>query len=201
MNAIQQTLKLNRLELEKGLTDTASWHNQYAHSAHIYVGGLPKECSEGDVIAICSQQVFVFIDFRYGEVVDINLVRDKTTGKSLGYAFLAFEDQRSTILAVDNLTGFSLLGRMLRVDHVAHYRGPKKDEQWDPEQEKERRNAILPKHLQTESGREETAGEERQEKVKEDDLDLEDPMREYILSERRSNHSKHKRKKHKRSRE
>ena len=38
--------------------------------------------------------------FRYGEVVDVNLVRDKGTGKSKGFAFLAYEDQRSTNLAV-----------------------------------------------------------------------------------------------------
>jgi len=37
---------------------------------------------------------------RYGEVVDINLVRDKGTGKSKGFAFVAYEDQRSTNLAV-----------------------------------------------------------------------------------------------------
>ena len=37
---------------------------------------------------------------RYGEVVDVNLVRDKTTGKSRGFAFIAYEDQRSTVLAV-----------------------------------------------------------------------------------------------------
>lgn len=37
---------------------------------------------------------------RYGEVVDVNLVKDKGTGKSKGFAFLAYEDQRSTILAV-----------------------------------------------------------------------------------------------------
>ena len=40
---------------------------------------------------------------RYGEIVNINLVRDKSTGKSKGFAFLCYEDQRSTVLAVDNL--------------------------------------------------------------------------------------------------
>lgn len=30
----------------------------------------------------------------------MNLVRDKATGKSKGFAFLAYEDQRSTVLAV-----------------------------------------------------------------------------------------------------
>ena len=44
--------------------------------------------------------VFPISVLRYGEVVDVNLVRDKTTGKSRGFAFIAYEDQRSTVLAV-----------------------------------------------------------------------------------------------------
>ena len=52
---------------------------------------------------------------RYGEIVDINLVRDKSSGKFKGYGFLCYEDQRSTILAVDNLNG-------IKVDKVYAYR-------------------------------------------------------------------------------
>lgn len=40
--------------------------------------------------------------------MSINLVRDKKTGKSKGFAFLCYEDQRSTILAVDNLNGIKV---------------------------------------------------------------------------------------------
>lgn len=47
--------------------------------------------------------------FRYGEIVNINLVRDKKTGKSKGFCFLCYEDQRSTILAVDNLNGVKVM--------------------------------------------------------------------------------------------
>lgn len=47
---------------------------------------------------------------RYGEVVNINLVRDKKTGKSKGFCFLCYEDQRSTILAVDNFNGIKVSG-------------------------------------------------------------------------------------------
>nr|CAD7425468.1 unnamed protein product [Timema monikensis] len=61
----------------------------------------------------------------YGEIVCVNLVRDKTTGKSKGFCFLCYEDQRSTILAVDNLNGTKLLSRTIRVDHVAEYKVPK----------------------------------------------------------------------------
>ena len=49
--------------------------------------------------------LFIFVSFRYGEIVNINLVRDKKTGKSKGYCFIAYEDQRSTVLAVDNFNG------------------------------------------------------------------------------------------------
>lgn len=45
---------------------------------------------------------------RYGEVSSINLVRDKETGKSRGFCFLCYEDQRSTVLAVDNLNGMKV---------------------------------------------------------------------------------------------
>ncbi len=48
----------------------------------------------------------MFYNFkRYGEIVDIHLVRDKSTGRSKGFAFICYEDQRSTILAVDNFNG------------------------------------------------------------------------------------------------
>lgn len=62
---------------------------------------------------------------RYGEVMDVNLPRDKNTGKTKGFGFLMYEDQRSTILAVDNLNGAKVLERTLRVDHVKNYKPPR----------------------------------------------------------------------------
>ena len=70
----------------------------------------------GDVIAVMSQ---------FGEIDDVNLVRDDATGKSRGFAFLKYEDTRSCILAVDNFNGTKLLGRSIRVDHCENYRLPK----------------------------------------------------------------------------
>lgn len=48
----------------------------------------------------------------------IKLIRDRDTGKSKGYGFLKYADQRSTVLAVDNLNGATVLGRPIRVDHT-----------------------------------------------------------------------------------
>jgi len=63
--------------------------------------------------------------FRWGEIVNINLLRDKKTGKSKGFAFICYEDQRSTVLAIDNFNGTTLAGRQIRVDHVKDYKPPK----------------------------------------------------------------------------
>lgn len=51
--------------------------------------------------------------------------RDKETGKQKGFAFVMYEDQRSTVLAVDNLNGAKVLDRTIRVDHVKNYKQPK----------------------------------------------------------------------------
>lgn len=65
--------------------------------------------------------------------MDINLPRSKETGKTKGFGFLMYEDQRSTVLAVDNLNGAKVLDRTLRVDHVRDYKAPKvqnQDGEW-----------------------------------------------------------------------
>jgi len=82
------------------------------------VGGLHEGLSEGDLVIVFSE---------WGEIVDVNLVRHKDTGKSKGFGFLCYEDQRSTVLAVDNMNGTNLLGRTLRVDHVDKYKAPMTD--------------------------------------------------------------------------
>lgn len=117
MNSVRNIQQLNKRELEAGITPEGSWHTDYRDTAFIYIGGLPFELSEGDVITICSQ---------YGEPVWVKLARDKETGKSRGFAWVKYEDQRSCDLAVDNLGGANIMDRVLRVDH-ARYK-PRDDE-------------------------------------------------------------------------
>ncbi len=47
---------------------------------------------------------------RYGEIMNINMVRDKKTGKAKGFCFLCYENQKSTVLAVDNMNGIKVSG-------------------------------------------------------------------------------------------
>lgn len=93
MNRVKEVERINAKDLQLQLaSDTVgnagvwnvnkSWHAQYKDSAYVYVGGLSDGLSEGDVIVICSQ---------FGEVVDINMPRDKKTGKTKGFAFICYE--------------------------------------------------------------------------------------------------------------
>ncbi|CAI4064919.1 U2 snRNP complex subunit IST3 SKDI_09G1680 [Saccharomyces kudriavzevii IFO 1802] len=113
MNKIQE---INDRELQSGiLSPHLSWHSEYRDNAYVYIGNLNKELTEGDILTVFSE---------YGVPVDVILSRDENTGESQGFAYLKYEDQRSTILAVDNLNGVKVGGRPLKIDHT-FYR-PKK---------------------------------------------------------------------------
>ncbi|KAJ2398554.1 RNA-binding protein Cwf29 [Coemansia sp. RSA 2559] len=177
MNVVQEIRRIN--ENEQRLGTTASWHDEYSDSAYIFVGGLPFDLTEGDVICVFSQ---------YGEVVNINLVRDKETGESKGFSFLQYEDQRSTVLAVDNLNGIKLLGRTLRVDHVKDYRQPKQTEGEDEAAISMERvmNAAPQPIEQRASGSADMDGDKSDDELmKTAGIDPEDPMAAYYLEKYR----------------
>ncbi|KAH8834232.1 hypothetical protein DL96DRAFT_1456673, partial [Flagelloscypha sp. PMI_526] len=190
---VREINKINEAELALGTS--ASWHDEYKDSAYIYAGGLNTELTEGDVIAIFSQ---------YGEILNINMPREKETGKPRGFAFLMYEDQRSTILAVDNLNGAKVLERTLRVDHVKNYKQPRKknDEtgEWDDADEEEFN--ARPEMIQGLSFTLLCPYEvEASESSNEDDglppIDPEDPMYDYLVEQRREAKALQKTKKHK----
>ncbi|KAJ7695727.1 hypothetical protein B0H17DRAFT_1008319 [Mycena rosella] len=171
MNVVKEINKINQLELDLGVSG-ASWHDEYRDSAYVFVGGIPFDLTEGDVITIFSQ---------YGEVMDLNMPRDKETGKRRGFAFLMYEDQRSTVLAVDNLNGAVVLEKTLRVDHVKDYKQPKakgEDGEWvEPdEQSLNAKPQLIMDDDAADSDSSASSGAA---------IDPEDPMREYLLAQRR----------------
>lgn len=113
LTQIKNTQRASKLELHSGIKESASWHARFKHSAYIFAGGIDYDLTEGDLLAVFAQ---------YGELVDVDMARDKDTGKPKGFAFIAYEDQRSTVLAVDNLNGGKVAGRTIRVEHVDNYK-------------------------------------------------------------------------------
>jgi hypothetical protein len=53
-SVVKEINKINQLELDLGVSG-ASWHDEYKDSAYIFVGGIPFDLTEGDVITIFSQ--------------------------------------------------------------------------------------------------------------------------------------------------
>ncbi|KAJ4725603.1 zinc finger CCCH domain-containing protein 25-like [Melia azedarach] len=133
LTLVKRIQNINSKEAALGISDDASWHAKYKDSAYVFVGGIPFDLTEGDLLAVFAQ---------YGEIVDVNLVRDKGTGKSKGFAFIAYEDQRSTILAVDNLNGAQILGRIIRVDHVSNYKKKEEEDEETRQRKREERGVC-----------------------------------------------------------
>ncbi|EPB71789.1 hypothetical protein ANCCEY_09124 [Ancylostoma ceylanicum] len=55
-NQYQNQNKLNESELKLGISGDLgkSWHQKYKDSAWIYIGGLPYDLTEGDIITVFS---------------------------------------------------------------------------------------------------------------------------------------------------
>ncbi|KAI5481926.1 RNA binding motif protein X-linked 2 [Pseudohyphozyma bogoriensis] len=176
MNTVAEIRRINELELASG--SKASWHDQYKDSAYIHVGGLPYQLTEGDVITIFSQ---------YGEVVDISLPRDQNTQKPKGFAFLMYADQRSTVLAVDNLGGSKVLDRTLKVDHVLNYKQLERDEESGKMKEREtQRMAAHPDNFRGgPSGGAGSDDDGNDSDSSHPSIDLDDPMRDYLIAQKR----------------
>ncbi|MCJ1307962.1 hypothetical protein MMC25_001612 [Agyrium rufum] len=193
MNTIREIERLNKRELENAVPPEASWHADYRDTAYVYVGGLSFDLTEGDIITIFSQ---------FGEPVYINLVRDKETGKSKGFAFLKYEDQRSTDLAVDNLGGATVLDRVLKVDHTRYKPKEEEDlgnntrgieeENASASDSSERKHTRSHRHRHRRRSSDKHA-ERRQPLLKEEkeleallrDHDEDDPMKGYLLDEKK----------------
>ncbi|KAG9547413.1 RNA-binding domain-containing protein, partial [Aureobasidium melanogenum] len=176
MNQIKQVQRLNERELEKVVPSNASWHTDYRDTAYIYVGGLNLDLSEGDIITIFSQ---------YGEPVWIRLMRDKETGKSRGFCWLKYEDQRSCDLAVDNLGGATVMGKMLAVDHTRYKKRDDEDE--------DEGYVGQDKQIAGADAEDSEPEEERRPLIKEEielaklmrDMEDDDPMKAYMIEQKK----------------
>ncbi|KAL7818260.1 hypothetical protein V8C26DRAFT_397068 [Trichoderma gracile] len=183
MNQIRAIQALNKKEIENGISPDASWHVDYRDTAFVYFGGLPYDLSEGDIITIFSQ---------YGEPVFLKLVRDKETGKSKGFGWLKYEDQRSTDLAVDNLGGTEIGGRLLRVDHARYQARDDEDQEqfkvgWEDIQRRE--GKAVSEDEEGESDKEAVQRpllpEERELALLMRDHDDDDPMKDFLIEEKK----------------
>ena len=77
-------------------------------SKKMYVGNLAFQSTEDDI-----QNLFA----QYGEVKSINLITDRETGRSRGFAFVEMDDEAAKN-AMQSLDGTDLDGRNLKVNEA-----------------------------------------------------------------------------------
>ncbi|MBO8182441.1 MAG: RNA-binding protein [Archaeoglobus sp.] len=74
---------------------------------NIYVGNLPFEAKEDDL-----RKVFE----AYGEVESVNIIKDRFSGKSRGFAFVEMPTEDEAKAAIEAIDGSYLNGREIKVN-------------------------------------------------------------------------------------
>ena len=72
----------------------------------LYVGNMNYDTTEDSLRSMFSN---------YGEVVSVNVVADKYTGRSRGFAFVEMDTDDSAKAAIESANGQELDGRALKV--------------------------------------------------------------------------------------
>lgn len=83
----------------------------------IYVGNLPYSATEAEL-----RDAFA----AFGEVSSVNVITDKYSGQSKGFAFVEMDDSSSADAAIKDLNETSLGGRNIKVNE-AKPRGERPD--------------------------------------------------------------------------
>ncbi|KAI6047666.1 hypothetical protein EDC04DRAFT_2597043 [Pisolithus marmoratus] len=111
----------NRLHPGDGNLNLPPGVNTSHGAMQLYVGSLHFNLTESDI-----RQVFE----PFGELAFVDLHRDPMTGRSKGYAFIQYKRGEDAKMALEQMEGFELAGRTLRVNTV-HEKGSVKYTQQD----------------------------------------------------------------------
>ena len=76
---------------------------------NIYVGNLAYSVTEDELNELFSE---------YGTVSSVNLISDKFSGQSKGFAFVEMADNSAADTAIKELNGKSIKGRALKVNEA-----------------------------------------------------------------------------------
>lgn len=81
-------------------------------SKKIYVGNLPFSATESEIESLFAQ---------HGEVVSVNVITDRETGRPRGFAFVEMDDEGAEV-AIRELAEHEMDGRPLRVNEARERR-------------------------------------------------------------------------------
>jgi RNA recognition motif-containing protein len=75
----------------------------------IYVGGLPYQTTEQDLIDLFEQA---------GQVTEASVITDRNTGRSKGFGFVEMSDEQAARSAIERLNGINMGDRTLTVNEA-----------------------------------------------------------------------------------
>ena len=75
----------------------------------LYVGGLPYQTTEHDLIDLFEQ---------IGQVTEASVITDRDTGRSKGFGFVEMSDEQAAQNAIDRLNGTNLGDRTITVNQA-----------------------------------------------------------------------------------
>jgi RNA recognition motif-containing protein len=75
----------------------------------VFVGNLPFDASQEDLEKLFTEA---------GDIVDVFLPRDRTTGRPRGFGFVEFETGEQMADAIEKFDGYDMGGRTLRVNEA-----------------------------------------------------------------------------------
>jgi RNA recognition motif-containing protein len=73
----------------------------------IYVGNLSKSTTQDEITALFAQE---------GEVTSVDLIKDRDSGQSKGFAFVTMTSQENADKAISKYNGYSLAGNEIKVN-------------------------------------------------------------------------------------
>ena len=87
-------------------------------SKKLYVGNLSYSTDGSSLESLFSQ---------YGEIVSVNIVTDRVTGRARGFGFVEMGTEEAAQAAIQGLNGVELDGRQLRVNEAQDNRDRNKE--------------------------------------------------------------------------
>jgi len=84
----------------------------------IYIGNINYEVTEEELREIIKKKGF--------EAYDVTIIRDKFSGRSMGFGFVEFKNDEQVQKAIESLDGYELKSRKFKVNK-ARRREPKKE--------------------------------------------------------------------------
>lgn len=89
---------------------------------NIYVGNLSFDATESDL-----ENAFD----TYGDVASVNIIKDRDTGRSRGFAFVEMQDRQAGLNAVEGVNQKEIAGRVVTVNEAKPREDrPQRDRRW-----------------------------------------------------------------------